>query len=61
MHHVSYTAALKVSLLANLWRRANGIILVIVAALSIHFYVSNRKADKGEKVIEDLPSFRYTI
>jgi len=35
--------------------------LIVVSLLTIHFYRSNRKADRGEKVIEDLPSFRYTI
>ncbi|KAL2862509.1 major facilitator superfamily domain-containing protein [Aspergillus lucknowensis] len=37
------------------------LLLIIVAMLSVHFWISNRKADRGEKVIEGSPDFRYTI
>ncbi|OJJ54955.1 hypothetical protein ASPSYDRAFT_34775 [Aspergillus sydowii CBS 593.65] len=36
-------------------------LLVVVAALSLHFWISNRKADRGEKILEGSPDFRYTI
>jgi tellurite resistance protein TehA-like permease len=37
------------------------IILAIVAMLDIKFYRDNKKADSGEKVIEGIPGFRYTL
>ncbi|KAM5429141.1 hypothetical protein McanCB21832_007953 [Microsporum canis] len=37
------------------------ILLITAAALSWYFWRSNRKADRGELVIEESPSFRYTI
>ncbi|KAL4895274.1 major facilitator superfamily domain-containing protein [Aspergillus ambiguus] len=37
------------------------LVLVVVALLSIHFWTSNRKADRGEKVIMGSEEFRYTL
>lgn len=37
------------------------VILLTVAALTLTFVANNKKADRGEKVLEDLPSFRYTV
>ncbi|EAS30930.3 phthalate transporter [Coccidioides immitis RS] len=37
------------------------LILVIVAIMSLYFWRCNRKADRGEMVIERSPEFRYTI
>ncbi|KAB8278327.1 major facilitator superfamily domain-containing protein [Aspergillus minisclerotigenes] len=39
----------------------NLLMLVIVAAMSLWFRRSNREADRGERVIEGSPEFRYTI
>ena len=36
------------------------VILLVVGALTVVFKSNNKKADRGEKVLEDLPSFRYT-
>ncbi|KAJ4507887.1 hypothetical protein HRR83_007577 [Exophiala dermatitidis] len=36
------------------------LILVIIVTLETHFFISNRKVDKGRKVIEGLHGFRYT-
>ncbi|KAF3479642.1 uncharacterized protein GIQ15_06618 [Arthroderma uncinatum] len=37
------------------------VLLLVAAALSLHFWRSNRKADRGELMIEGSPSFRYTL
>jgi hypothetical protein len=37
------------------------LILVLVGLLDIKFYSDNKKADRGEKVIEGIPGFRYTL
>jgi hypothetical protein len=37
------------------------IILIIVALLDMKFYRDNKKADRGEKEIEGIPGFRYTL
>ncbi|KAJ0413500.1 major facilitator superfamily domain-containing protein [Aspergillus carlsbadensis] len=37
------------------------LLIVVVALLSVYFWISNRKADRGEKVIEGSPGFRYTL
>lgn len=34
--------------------------ILIVIALSVHFWISNKKADRGELIIEDSETFRYT-
>jgi hypothetical protein len=39
----------------------NLMILVVVAILSIHFRVSNRRAENGQTTIEGLAGFRYTM
>ncbi|KAJ6111495.1 hypothetical protein N7523_007556 [Penicillium sp. IBT 18751x] len=39
----------------------NVLIVIIVGVLSLWFWFCNRQAEKGERVIEDEPSFRYTI
>ncbi|KAJ5118407.1 hypothetical protein N7448_010116 [Penicillium atrosanguineum] len=39
----------------------NILIIIIVGVLSLWFWFCNRQAEKGERVIEDEPSFRYTI
>ncbi|KAL2802942.1 MFS general substrate transporter [Aspergillus granulosus] len=38
-----------------------GLILVIVGLLSVRMHWKNRKADKGELIIEGLEGFRYTL
>jgi hypothetical protein len=37
------------------------IIILIVMALSAKFYFDNRRADAGDKVIEGIEGFRYTL
>ena len=37
------------------------VILLVVGALTLSFKRNNGKADRGEKVLEDSPEFRYTI
>ncbi|KAL4862558.1 hypothetical protein BDV12DRAFT_190327 [Aspergillus spectabilis] len=37
------------------------LLVIVVAILSLHFWISNRKADRGEKIIEGSADFRYTI
>ncbi|KAI1917917.1 hypothetical protein LOZ61_000031 [Ophidiomyces ophidiicola] len=37
------------------------IILVVLTVMSLYFWRCNRKADRGEMVIERSPEFRYTI
>ncbi|OJJ53793.1 hypothetical protein ASPSYDRAFT_186884 [Aspergillus sydowii CBS 593.65] len=39
----------------------SGLVVLTVGMLSVYFRISNKKADKGEKVINDDPDFRYTI
>jgi hypothetical protein len=41
--------------------RANGVIIVLVTILVVHFTIKNRQAEKGLAVIEGLPSFRYVL
>ncbi|KAL4975307.1 major facilitator superfamily domain-containing protein [Aspergillus desertorum] len=36
-------------------------LLIVVGALCLYFWISNRKADRGEKIIEGSPDFRYTL
>lgn len=38
----------------------NGIVIIVVMILSGYFFVCNKKAAKGELVIEGKPGFRYT-
>ena len=40
---------------------ANFLILAIVGALSVYFARCNRKAERGEHVIEGQEGFRYTL
>ena len=40
---------------------ANCVVLVVCAILSVVFWRRNRKADRGELVIEGLEGFRYTL
>lgn len=35
--------------------------MLIVGSLSLWFYFCNKQADRGERVIEESPEFRYTI
>ncbi|CAL8582723.1 hypothetical protein XPA_008371 [Xanthoria parietina] len=37
------------------------VILLTVGVLTVTFRANNKKADRGEKILEDLPSFRYTV
>ncbi|KAL8781289.1 MAG: hypothetical protein Q9213_006064 [Squamulea squamosa] len=37
------------------------LILAAVGVLTVAFTTNNKKADRGEKILEDSPSFRYTI
>ncbi|KIW11866.1 hypothetical protein PV08_09139 [Exophiala spinifera] len=39
----------------------NALIIVVVSLLSLQFHRANRKATKGEMVIEGLQGFRYTL
>lgn len=41
--------------------RCQLLLITIVGLLSIHFWISNRKADRGEKIIEGSATFRYTL
>lgn len=42
-------------------RRCNILIVIIVGCLSLWFYYCNSQADRGKRVIENSPEFRYTI
>lgn len=37
------------------------VILLVVGVLTVTFKSNNKKADRGEKILEDSPSFRYTV
>lgn len=37
------------------------VILILVGVLTVTFRANNKKADAGEKVLEDSPEFRYTV
>lgn len=37
------------------------LVIGIVLGLSVHFLVQNRRAARGEVVLEGLEGFRYTI
>jgi hypothetical protein len=37
------------------------VVIMVVAALSVKFYMDNKKADRGEKIIEGIEGFRYTL
>lgn len=39
----------------------NGLIILIVLVLRLTFSLANKKADKGEKIIEGQEGFRYTL
>ncbi|KAL1952484.1 hypothetical protein VTO42DRAFT_5274 [Malbranchea cinnamomea] len=39
----------------------NVAVIVTCGILSVYFYISNKKADRGEKIIDGDPDFRYTI
>ncbi|RMJ21380.1 phthalate transporter [Aspergillus sp. HF37] len=39
----------------------NILIIIIVGCLSLWFHYCNKQADRGERVIEESPEFRYTI
>lgn len=39
----------------------NGLIIVIVATLSIHFRICNRKVRDGQMIVEGLHGFMYTL
>jgi len=39
----------------------NILIIIIVVVNSIYFRMENKKADRGEKILEGDPNFRYTI
>lgn len=47
--------------MADYDNRCNVLIVIIVGVLSLWFWFCNRQAEKGERVIEEEPSFRYTI
>jgi hypothetical protein len=38
-----------------------GLILVFVGLLSVRMHLRNRRAERGEMVIEGLEGFRYTL
>lgn len=39
----------------------NGVMVLVVAGLTVYFKRMNRKAERGEVVIEETEGFRYTI
>lgn len=39
----------------------NFLVIILVVVNSIYFRRENRKADRGEKILEGDPNFRYTI
>ena len=41
--------------------RCNLLTLLTVAALSLWFRYANNQADRGERILEGSPDFRYTI
>ena len=49
---------------ANFYRDKNScncLVILCVLGLSGYFWHANRKADKGEKIIEGSKDFRYTL
>jgi len=40
---------------------ANGLIVLITGLLTVKFWLANRRADRGGKIIEGQPGFRYTL
>jgi len=40
---------------------ANGLIIIIVALMTLRFRSENKKAEEGRKVIEGQQGFRYTL
>ena len=40
---------------------ANCLIIITVGLLSVHFFMSNKKARRGQKIIEGQQGFLYTI
>jgi MFS family permease len=40
---------------------ANGLVIVIVGLLSIKFHLANKRAERGEEIIEGQEGFRYTL
>ncbi|KAL9006062.1 MAG: hypothetical protein Q9188_001189 [Gyalolechia gomerana] len=40
---------------------SQAVILLVVGTLTMTFKLNNKKADRGEKILEDSPSFRYTV
>lgn len=41
--------------------RCQLLILIVVGALTLHFWRCNRKADRGKMIIEGSAEFRYTL
>jgi hypothetical protein len=39
----------------------NLLVIILVGINTVYFQRENRKADRGEKVLEGNPNFRYTI
>lgn len=37
------------------------VILIVVALLSVKFHLANRRADRGDLIIEGIEGFRYTL
>lgn len=37
------------------------LMIAVTGALTLYFIICNRKADRGELIIEGLEGFRYTI
>jgi hypothetical protein len=40
---------------------AAGLIIVITLLLNLKFWLANKRADRGGKIIEGLEGFRYTL
>jgi hypothetical protein len=40
---------------------AAGLIIVTTLLLNLKFWLANKRADRGEKIIEGLEGFRYTL
>jgi hypothetical protein len=39
----------------------SGLIVVLICLLSIRLQQQNRKVDRGELILENLPGFKYTL
>lgn len=60
-HHVSMSYFLRSLVLLLTFTSATVIIVITCGFLSLYFWRQNKRADRGEILINELEGFRYTI